>query len=126
MDSLIEKKTAEYCTTFVSLSVWEVKSKYNTNVFSLFTDSEAKMKLPVIKDLMKNEDISKDIIMYGCFAHYLSLLEKIIKLQAAMKYVEIQKYFCNCHQPHVWLKKSLNGTCWKSKCMLVKFHKEPL
>lgn len=125
MDSGAEKKTAEYCTTFVSSSVQEIKTKYNKHVFALCTDNEAKMKR--MKELMKDDDDLKDIITYGCSAHYLNLLEKVVSPPTVMKHVvEVQKYFRNHHQPHAWLKEKggvmpqiPNDTRWNSQnaCM---------
>ena len=79
--------------------------------------------MKLMKDLMKNEDELQEILTYGCSAHYLNLLEKVVSPQAVMKHVvEVQKYFRSHHQPHGWLKEKggvmpqiPNDTRWNSQ-----------
>lgn len=62
-----------------------------------------------MRELMKDDDL-KDIITYGCSAHYLNLLEKVVSPPTAMKpVVLVQKYLHNHHQPHGWVKEKGGG-----------------
>lgn len=55
-----------------------------------------------MKEMLKEDEQLDQIITYGCSAHYLNLLEKVVTPQTIMKHVvEVQKYFRNHHQPHV-------------------------
>lgn len=64
-----------------------------------------------------------EMLTYGCSAHYLNLLGKIVTPQTVLKHiVEIQTYMRNHHIPHGLLKKKggvmpqiPNDTRWNSQ-----------
>nr|XP_047136633.1 uncharacterized protein LOC124813516 [Hydra vulgaris] len=69
-----------------------------------------------------------NILMFGCAAHLMNLVEKDVTPQTVLKHiVEVQKYFRNVHQPHGWLKakKGLmpqlpNESRWNSQAECVR------
>ncbi|KAK2160668.1 hypothetical protein LSH36_128g04023 [Paralvinella palmiformis] len=51
-----------------------------------------------------------DLIVYGCSAHWLNLLDQDLTAQSVMKHiVEMQKYFRNHHKPCAWLTECLDS-----------------
>lgn len=70
-------------------------------MFAICTDNENKM----IAMRNKVHDEYPDILVYGCNAHYLNLLENDITPRTVIGNIEkVQKYFRNHHQPHVCFK----------------------
>lgn len=92
---------------------------YLSQVFAICTDNESKMKR--LKELLQEKH--PQILVYGCSAHYLNLLEKEVTPHTVVKHtIEIHKYFRNHHQPHGRLKEKgglmpqiPNDTRWNSQ-----------
>lgn len=96
------KKTAEYCTEILGDAIEKIKQEYDTKVFAICTDNEAKMRK--VRRLITEK--YPDMITYGCNAHYLNLLQEDVSNQQVMKHiVEVQKYFRNVHVAHGMLKE---------------------
>lgn len=67
-------------------------------MFAVCTDNENKM----VSMRRKIKDAYPDIMVYGCNAHYLNLLEIELTPHTVLSKIEkVQKYFRNHHQPHV-------------------------
>ncbi|CAI6376424.1 unnamed protein product [Macrosiphum euphorbiae] len=100
------------------------KEELKKDVFAIVTDNENKMKR--MKQLLQEK--YPDLVVYGCSAHYVNLIEKEVTPKTVMKHiVEVQKYFRNVHQAHGWLreKKGLmpqipNETRWSSHSACVR------
>lgn len=85
----------------------------------------ARNKLKKIFEEKKEEKTEggRDLIVYGCAAHYWNLIEKEVSPKTVLsRIVEVQKYFRNHHQPQAWLsakgglKPQLpNDTRWNSQ-----------
>ena len=100
------------------------QEKYNCKVQNLVTDNAKNME-KMRQALQKEND---NLIVYGCSAHWLNLLEQNLTPNRVMKHiVEIQKYFRNHHKPNAWLsetqrslKPQLPGdTKWKSQLLCI-------
>jgi len=67
-------------------------------VFAICTDNENKMLL--MRQKIKNE--YPDILVYGCNAHYLNLLENELTPHTILNNIEkVQMYFRNHHKHDV-------------------------
>lgn len=96
------KKTAEYCKSVTEKSIKIAEERYKTKVVAVVTDNENKMHK--LRQLLLEE--RNDMIVYGCTAHWLNLLEQDIAPISITKHVvDIQKYFRNHHQQAAWLKE---------------------
>lgn len=72
-------------------------------MFAVCTDNENKM----IAMRNRIHDEYPNILVYGCNAHYLNLLENDITPTVLALIEKVQKYFRNHHQPHVCHKTIL-------------------
>ncbi len=77
IDSGSTKNTAEYCFDLLDQAITEIETKYNKKVFGICTDHENKMK---VRKLVNEK--YPEIIVYGCSAHYESLLLNDMKREA--------------------------------------------
>lgn len=91
---------------------------YLLQVVAFCSDSESKMVLLQKKLKERFEERKKqengggrDLIVYGCAAHYLNLVETEVTPKTVLKFiVEVQKYFRNHHQPLGWLREKKTTT----------------
>lgn len=113
-------KTAENCKEMLVKSKEFAEATYGCRVRSVVTDNARNMVK--MRESLKEDD--KDLITYGCLAHWLNLLGQDITSPSIMKHVvEINKYFRNHHIPSALLldchgstRPQLPGdTRWKSQ-----------
>jgi len=125
-------KSAENCKKLAQDSIRTAKEKFNCTVRSVVTDNAKNMEK--MRGSVKEDD--RELVVYGCSAHWLNLLGQDLTPPAIIKHVtEVQKYFRNHHKPNAWLteisdsmKPQLPGeTRWKSKlvCLDSFIHNRP-
>lgn len=123
-DCCSDKKTAEYHVQVAEENIKFCKDKFDRQIFAIVTDNENKMK-------SFRKQISEKypaILTYGCSAHYLNILEKVVSPNTVLKHlIEIQTYMRNHHQPHGLLKEKNglmpqipNDTRWNSQIACVR------
>ena len=128
VDSGSTKKTAEYCFELLDNAIKEIEEKYKKKVFGIVTDNENKMKR--VRKLVLEK--YPDKVVYGCSAHYESLLQDDVKTDAILKHVVvINSYFRNNHRAHGMLKEMggampqlPNKTRWQSQEQALKSFKK--
>ena len=119
VDAGSTKKTAEYCFELLDTAIKEIEEKYKKPVYGIVTDNENKMKR--VRQLVLQK--YPDKIVYGCSAHYESLLQDDVKTDAILKHVvAVNSYFRNNHRAHGMLKERggvmpqlPNKTRWQSQ-----------
>ena len=99
-----DNKTAKYCADLAKASITSGEEKFGCEVIGFVSD-ENKMKK--VRQLL--QEWGPTLIVYGCSAHYLNLVENVatpptIKNQL----VEVQKYFRN-HQSEAGKLKEAGG-----------------
>ena len=113
-------KNADYCKELLVKSKAHAEETYGCHVRTVVTDNASNMAK--MREALQQED--KNLIAYGCLAHWLNLLGNDITPQATIKHVvEINKYFRNHHVPSALLnacqgsiRPQLPGdTRWKSQ-----------
>ena len=101
------------------------RKKYRCHVHNIVRDNASSMKK--MRRLLKA--YNDDLIVYGCFSHYLNLLGQSLASQVIIKHiVDVQKYFRNHHTPsaHVTefsnsVKPQLPGdTGWNSQLTCIE------
>jgi len=119
LDGGSAKKTADYCFQMAKQSIERAEKDYNTCVIGFVCDNEAKMK-SVRRSL---QEWRPQLLMFGCSAHYLNLVETVATPQQIMgPIVKINRFFREHHQPSGWLKEKdgmmpqlPNNTRWTSQ-----------
>lgn len=110
-----ENKTANYCFDLAKQSILMAENTFQCNVVGFLSNNEAKMV--AVRRLL--QEWRPDIIVYGCSAHNLNLVEA----KAIMNnIITVNKFFRDHHRPGGWLKEKkgvspqlLNQTRWTSQ-----------
>lgn len=123
-DCATDKKTAEYSSEEAIKDMKDIKYKLDIDVFGLCTDNEAKMKR--MREIVISHADYKNVLVYGCQAHYFNLVEQdgTAEAKGLMKHiVEIQKFFRNHQRVAKFLQEKggrkpqiPNDTRWNSQC----------
>jgi hypothetical protein len=96
-----EKKTAEFCFNLAKDSIERAEKEYNCEVVGFVSDNEPKMK--AVRALLVKW--RPHLIVYGCSAHYLNLVESNATPSSIMaSIVSVNKFFQDHHQPMQMLK----------------------
>lgn len=131
-DSGTNKKDADYCFELLDEAIQEIQRDLNKQVFGVCTDNEAKMVK--LRQLVRKK--YPNMIVYGCGAHYLNLLQGDVENPAVLKHIiQIQKHFRNVHAAHGQLKEKggcqpqlPNDTRWNSNvdCLDTFIRNQPI
>ena len=96
--------TSDYLTLLAENSIKTCEDKFKCRVGSVVTDNAANMA-KMRRHL--EENISRDILTYGCSAHLLNLLAQDVEIpEVKEQVVRIVKYFRNTHLPAARYKAS--------------------
>lgn len=94
-------KTTEFCAELAKRSIEKAERKYGCTIVGFVSDSEAKM-VNLRTELAK----WRDLMVYGCSAHALNLVENTATPRQVMApIVAVAKYFRDHHKPAALLKE---------------------
>lgn len=94
-------KTAAFCAELAKRSIEKAERKYGCTIVGFVSDSEAKM-INLRTELAK----WRDLMVYGCSAHALNLVENTATPRQVMApIVAVAKYFREHHKPAALLKE---------------------
>lgn len=101
-----DKKDSDYCAKLAIDAIEKLKADYEVDVHAVCTDNEPKM----LATRRKIREKFPHILVYGCSAHYLNLVETAVTPNSVIKHiVEINDFFRNHHQPRGWLMEKENS-----------------